>query len=165
MATRKIFSYSVDTGAGSATTNVNLDAFDLSGASALILRGSMSKTDTDAGDTLAITLQSTFDALTWTDRARLGNFTGDMSAAATTPEVLVAVVHQGDAIDSTEEAYEPSGSLGGSAIAAGSVLNGPFPGLLRTALGRQPSWRVNIVWTDADSDGDMEGTIEVYARD
>lgn len=162
----KIWSLAVDTGAGTQTILSVLDPMDFSGYSALVVRASMTKTDTDAADTLVIRLQTSADPATpvWDDRVCLESFTGDQSASATAPETKQGTVWNSDVLASVEREFEESGSAGGASLSAGAVKNGPFFNSPYNPLtnSRQASCRLNIVFTDADADGDMEGTVTVY---
>ena len=54
---------------------------------------------------------------------------------------------------------EPSGSAGASHLTAGTVRNGPLPGVyIDSSDVRGASLRLRLEVTDADSDGDFEGT-------
>ncbi len=162
----QIFSYSLDSGAGTQTINQSLDPMDFSGYSALVLRCSAVKTDTDAADTCVIRLQTSADPATpvWDDRICLESFTGDQSASATAPETKQGTVWNTESLDSVEAEFEESGSAGGTSLSAGAVKNGPYFNSLYNPLtnSRQPSCRLNIVVTDADADADFEIGIKVY---
>lgn len=156
------------------TTNVNFDPLDLSDAAELQCELSVTATDTDAGDTLDVYIQSTIDGVTWDDRVHFTQLIGTLSASAGTPEALRATLQQFGAFSDTEEMSEPSGSAGGSRLTAGTVKNGGFPRPLRrgTVTGALPnqtqmpgaSWRVSYVMVDADADGVFTGTLSVYAN-
>ena len=164
-------------GPGSSTSFVSLNPVDLSHARELLVEIKVTTADTDAIDTLDVRLQDcsdiTFAQLPtgtagWNDRARAQAFTGDMSPTTAAPEYYRLSVQQLVDIAATEEAYEPSGSAGASALTAGSVLNGPFPGTLRGALGvkeatRIPNWRIRYQVVDADNDASFIGTTTVWA--
>lgn len=166
MPTSHCHTYTLDTGAGSKTgasaitSNFNPGRFGHYDALTVYLN--VTKADTDAADVLDVALQETRDGVTWHDRARFANVTGDLTASATAPEVRRLVVQQFGSFADGEEELEPSGSAGGTRLTAGTVLNGPFPPLLRTGGTRQSSFRLYIEVTDADNDADFEGTIDVY---
>lgn len=156
--TRRIFKYSFNIAASSATTTVNLNPDDLSTAKSLTWEISFSTIDTDAGDTLNVKLQDTNDGTTWNTRARFPQFTGNQSPT----EVWRQHILNSIPITTDDSSQEPTGSAGATELLAGLVLNGPFPGLLRTtAGGRLPSWRVQFVAVDADSDASWIGTLTI----
>ncbi len=155
--------------AGSATTNFNFDPIDLSNADLLHFRLHLSTIGTDAGDTYNIYVQSRRDDGTWGDRAAFPQFLG----TASDDEVYDLIVQKFGTLADAEEAREPQGSTGGAHITAGTVVNGGFPGVYRANVTGNssdpstntagPSWRVQVVAVDADSDGFLTGTLYVYA--
>lgn len=164
-----IHSYTLDTGAGNQVITSNLNPGDYSQFDAIRLTARLTKADSDAGDSLDIRLQDCWDGdqatPTWNDRIRLAAFTGDLSPSASAPEVQQGVIQKFGSLASTEEVSEPTGSAGASALTAATVVNGPFPGKVRSVLGPQPTWRLRIeVSGDADADADFEGVVEVHGE-
>ena len=82
-----------------------------------------------------------------------------MSATTTAPETRIMNLQNRIELDTPEESYEATGSLGGTEIAAGSVRQGPFPSKYRTSDGWQSNWRVTATVVDADSDGVWTGSL------
>ena len=169
MVSRKLHDSTFDTGIGTQTINVELAPVDLSRARELLLELIVTKADTDFADTLDVKFQDTSDRLVWNTRARFTTITGDLPPTTATPLVKRLSVQQLVDLAATEESYTPSGSLDGSEPSAGSVINGPFPGIFRgqignaQGVGRKPNWRFSLVITDADNDADFEGTLRVFA--
>lgn len=155
MPTRAVQTVTIDTGAGGQTLNYNLDQLDLSNADWMRLTLTLTKIDTDAGDTCDVYVQSRGKDGNWMDRAHFPQVLGTGSPT----EIWTQVLQQGATLSSTEESMEPSGSSGGARLAAGEVLHGPFPGLYRDSTGWGPSWRVQVVVADSDNDGDFEGSV------
>lgn len=166
-AASRVAKYTLDTGPGSQTLLVPIDV-DLSRGDEILIELELTKAQTDAGDTLDVRLQdctSLTTAEVWNTRARFAQFIGTVTVSAAAPEVRRLALQAYGTLPDTEEAYEPSGSAGAAEIAAGTVLNGPFPGVRRlSAGGRKQSWRLKIDVVDADSDGDFEGRITVWLR-
>jgi hypothetical protein len=175
---RKIHTDNFTLGPGNSVSYVSLNPVDLSHARELLVEIKVTTANTDAGDSLDVRLQDCSDLLAaqnptavpgWNDRARSQPFTGDMSPTTTAPEYYRMSIQQLVDIAATEEAYEPSGSLGGSAIPVGSVINGPFPGTLRGRLGvkeatRIPNWRIRYeISGDIDADASFIGTTTVWS--
>lgn len=155
-----------DTGPGDKVFFHELNPVDLSRAWAIMVEIKLTKADTDALDLFDVRFQETSDRVAWHTRARSIQFTGDLSPTPATPEYYRLVVNQIVDLAATEEAYEPSGSLGASELSAGSVLNGPFPGKYRDKDTKE--WKPNArlrfeVSGDADSDADFEGEVRIYA--
>lgn len=158
---RIAFDTSVDIGVAGGTGNYTLDAIDLSWADEITMRVSFTKANTDAGDTCDVYLQSRGPDGIWTDRIASHQLTGDMSPTTADPEVRDYVLQQFGTFSDAEEGAETSGSLGGSRLTAGTVRNGSFPGLFKTAGSPMtPGWRIQIVVVDAGTDNaDFEGTV------
>lgn len=154
------FSY----GPGSATDVHELDAFDLSRYDVIRFEIVLTTADTDAGDTLDVRLQSTSDRIKWHTRARSTQKLGTLSPSATAPEYENLIVRQTGQLSATEEVYEPSGSAGAVEIAAGQVLNGPFPSKYRDTTERKwkPNWRIHYTFVDSDNDGAMAGVYRIW---
>ena len=153
--------FAIDTGAGGQTINTNFPVLDLAGYSQIRGTLSLTKALTEADDTLDVYLQSLAeDKITWNDRAHFGQITGADSPTATAPEVRFVNVQACVALEATEEAYEATGSLGGSRLPAGSVRNGPFPDKLYQGGLWIPNWRVQIVVVDpTGANADFEGSV------
>lgn len=160
--------YTLATGAGSQTINVNCE-HDLSRARAVILDIELTAADTDAGDTLNIRFQESLNGgTTWNTRARSIQFLGTLSPSASAPETYRLVMAADPPLITTDAAYEPGGSAGATEILAEAVVNGPFARINRPAAGsppgttaRNPAHRINIAVVDADSDGNFAGTLRL----
>lgn len=160
MATRKIFDYDFSLSGAGATTNVELDALDLSRFDALELEINVATAATDTADTLNVYLQSRGPSGIWEDRIATAQFLGDQSDA----EVRRYVLQQFGTLADSEEASEPVGSAGGSHLTAGTVKNGAFPGPYRTkgaGGSTATAWRLQFVTVDADEDSAFTGTVYV----
>jgi len=152
-----------DTGPTSRTITTPLPPWDISGRLELQCILSVTKADTDAGDTLDVRVQFLLaDGLTWNTVARFPAILGSDTPSATAPETRVLTVSN-IPLETTDVAYEPDGSAGGTVITADSVRNGPFPRKYRTSDGWQPSIRLQFAVTDADADGDFEGQVLLMA--
>lgn len=165
LATRECFRYDLNTGAGAQTITQSFPTLDLSHAAAIKFVIRITKADADAGDTLNITFEDTWDAgVTWNERARSREFIGSESPSTTAPETQELTIQQLIPLAAVgEEALEPSGSGGGSALSATSVRNGPFPRTQRSTAGaRLAAWRMKAVVVDANSNGDFEGVISAF---
>lgn len=165
MPLRKVGEYAFNTGPGGQTLNQELAPLDLSHADLISVDLVVTKADTDVADTLNVYLQDRRTGGTWNDRAALTTITGDLSPSVTAPEVYNANIQKFGTLSDDEEESELSGSAGASRLTAGTVRNGPFPGLYRVAGydGPRASWRIQLVVVDADNDADFEGTVTVYA--
>jgi hypothetical protein len=151
-----------DTGPGAETVNTELEKIDISGARKIRLDLTVDKSDTDAGDTYDVYFQEADDGGFWHDRGHFEQITGSMSPSSTAPEIRTLVISCDSTIDSTEESYEPSGSAGGSRLAAGTVRNGPFLGVRKDTTGRLARHRIQWVVVDGDSNGDFEGNVTLH---
>lgn len=157
------YTVTFDTGAnsGAQDTTTNFDKFDLSWCEAIDIWVSLTTADTDAGDTFDIYLQETMDGVTWDERWHSHQFTGNMTASSTAPEVRRYRIFA-DTTDAPDEIYETSGSAGGSSLSAGSVRHGPFvPKLPSTSapFSGQVTHRLRFVTADADSNARFAGSI------
>ena len=162
LKSRKVFSYDFNTGAGAQTITQEIE-LDLSLCKCLLVELKVTKADTDAGDTLDVELQDTTDRVAWHRRIRFTAVTGDLSPSATAPIYRRATINQVIDLAATEEVYTPDGSAGATALIAGTVINGPFPGKVASAgVGVLNSWRVSLTVVDADSDADFEGQVSIY---
>ena len=163
---RRVFKYDkgatndrFDLATGSGTTTVNLPPLDLSSAQALMIELQLTTVDTDAADSLDVKLQDTSDGTVWNTRCRFPLITGDQSPT----EAMRMVIQNHVMIASTEESYRNTGAALGVEIAAGAVVNGPFPPPVRNSDGRSTAWRLQFVRVDADSDADWVGTVTIWA--
>ena len=145
MPSRRIFKY--DFTAMTTTTTVSLNPDDLSRASALLLSLQLTAIGTGAGDKLDVRLQDTVHGTIWNTRARFTQVLGTDSASGSAPKTFRMSLTQDIALEDPEESYETTGSSGGTDLAARSVRNGPFPGVLRTSTGRGSAWRVTFTVT------------------
>lgn len=142
-----------------ATAQENLWKYlDLSRAEALSIEVQVTDAQVAAGDILSIRLEDTFDGTKWNERIRFTNVLGN----ATEPIIMRATVNQGLTLNSTEEMLVTSGSASGSGLTAGTVQNGPFPPLLKTSAGPQPTFRINYTVTSASAPS-FTGTIKINA--
>lgn len=160
MPTRLAQKIVINTGAGSQTVNYNFDELDLSRADGLRFVLEVTGIATDVADTFDVYVQSRNLDGSWNDRVAFAQLTGDMANA----EIRDAHLQQFGSLSDTEEMSEPSGSAGGSRLTAGTVKNGIFPGIYRDSTGPGPAWRCQVVVVDADSDGDLEANLWVYAN-
>lgn len=151
----------IDTGTGNQTINTELDPLDLAGYDQIRATLSVKKAVTDAVDTLDVYIQSLAqDGVTWNDRGHFGQITGADTPAAATPEVRFLNILARIPLEATEEAYESSGSVGGTRLAAGTVRNGPFPDKFYSGGKWKANWRVQVVVAgDANADADFEGSV------
>lgn len=166
MRTAEVFNLAIDTGAGSQTiTSLFSKGLNLSWAKALICDLKITVANTDATDTLDVYIEETVDNVTWNQRGRFEQITGDMSPTTTAPEVRRLVISALPPLDTTEESYETTGSTGGTSLSAGTVRNGPFLPPYRGDASNAPqaSYRARLVVTDADNNADFEGTLTVFA--
>ncbi|HEU4754655.1 MAG TPA: hypothetical protein VFU47_16215 [Armatimonadota bacterium] len=123
MALRKVYERS---GTITADGQWSLPALDLSEADQLKLVVTLTGAPAGTSPTLNVRLQSRQAENVWDDRISLAQFTG----SDTTGETKEGVIQKFGSLSDTEEAHEPSGSSS-SRLAAGTVLNGPFPGPYR----------------------------------
>lgn len=175
LVSRKIHTSSF-TLSGAGTTYQSLNPVDLSHTKELLVEIKLTTANTDAGDTLEVTLQDCSDAtfavlptgsVGWNSRARSNTFLGTLSPSATTPEYYRMSVQQLVELSAIEESYEPTGSVGATEIAVGSVINGPFPATIRAASGlkevtRIPNWRLRFV-TAQTGTASFAGTVTIHA--
>jgi hypothetical protein len=153
-----------DTGAasGSKTQTTNLDKFDLSRCKVIDVWVSLTTADTDLADLFDIFFEETIDGVTFDQRLHSHQFTGDMTASATAPEVRRYRIYGHTVTDVLDEIYETSGSAGGTALAAGAVRHGPFvPKLASTSapFTGQTTHRFRFVTVDTDVDARFSGTV------
>lgn len=136
--------------AGSITANGQweFDPIDLSHCDNLRITVKLTGNSTGTSPTLSIYLQSRSAFGLWNDRAAFPQLVD----ADNTDEARVLNLNKFGDLSDTEESYEPSGSTGGSRLTAGTVRNGPFPGVYRgNVLGGVgenmpgPSWRFDFV--------------------
>lgn len=146
---------------GVQTTNTLLDELDLAGCSQIRGTLSVTKALTEGDDLLDVYIQSLAeDGITWNDRAHFGQITGGDSPTVTAPEVRFVNITARIAIEATEEAYESSGSLGGTRLPAGTVRNGPFPDKLYSGGLWVANWRIQVVVVDpTGANADFEGKV------
>lgn len=148
-----------DTGVGTQNLNYEWGTLALDHADWLRCVLELTKTETDAGDTANFYVQRRGPNGQWSDVIAFTQKIGSESGSVSTPEVLEANLQQAGTLSDTEETNEPSGSLGGSHLTAGTVRNGPFPGVYTdlTSKQRAASWRLRIEVVDSDNDADFEG--------
>jgi len=162
---RILGTYTIQTVSGvTQTFTTNFDALDLSRLRSLQAQLSVSAAASSASDTLDVKIQDTLDG-TWGSRLRFLAVAGNQSASAGTPYVQRYTIENAVDLQSGERGYVPSGSASGSDLAAGTVLNGPFPPRYRTALGPQPAWRVVAVQTNASGTALFTATVTVLGQE
>lgn len=167
-----IGSYSFSISGGSATTNTELDAIDLSRAKSLRIEAFLTgKGSADAGDTLDIYFQEASDDVTptWDDRAHLGDpgdtttFDGSLTVSAAAPEKRVnQIMCVGLELPAASESYEPSGSAGGSHLAVGEVIKGLLKGKRYFGGAIAARHRLSFVNVDANANATWTGTVKLY---
>lgn len=143
-----------------------LDPIDLSHADELHLEVLLTgNAGALAGDTLNVRLQSRTNANKWTDRIAIRQLIGTMTSG----EYTQSVNQKFGTFSDSEETDETSGSTGAARLTAGTVRNGPFPGVYRPAATgagatNMPGagWRVDLDITSASAPS-FPVTISVYA--
>lgn len=155
----KVFDQDFDTGTSSVT--YELDPIDLSTALFCVITVILTKADTGAGDILDISFQETEERVTWNRRARFPNFIGTLSPSSTAPEKYQLTISAKQVLQMSEEAYEPDGSAGATALAVDSVIHGPLRRPVRGSTGKLTAHRVVLTVTNATA-ADFEGTITVH---
>lgn len=160
--------YSLAPAAGSATTTQNLDLIDLSRLKWIRLELEFTGVGTaDAGDTLDVSLQEASDDTTptWDTRAAFPQLTGAMTVSAAAPEKRVIQWWcMGGPITATDASYEPSGSAGAAALAAGAFIPGPLKGKRYASGGQVARHRIAMTVSDADADAQFTATLRVYGE-
>jgi hypothetical protein len=113
------------------------DTFDPSASNNLLFRQEFSAF-TGSGPTVDTTLQVTRnDGLTYDVRIAMPQQSAAVSGVR---DYWEGTIYQGPPISGTEEMRHPSGSQGGTAVSAGSVVHGPFPA--RCQIAGTPTWKV-----------------------
>lgn len=165
---RNVFEYDFDLAAGTAATNVDLpDLLDMSNAKhvSLYLRITKDGSGADAADTFDLYLQEADEGQdpVWSDRAHFPQYTADGSVSSTAPELYWMQIDC-DNFNSGDAIYEPSGSAGGSHIAADTVINGPMkpPRRVPGLNGGRGRYRLRFEVTDTDADSDWGGQVHVF---
>lgn len=160
-----VVTYTLDTGAGTKQILVTLDAYNLSRCECLELIIKLTKADTAGGDTLDVYLEETVTrAVTWDQRVHSHQFIGTMSPSTTAPEVRRYRVQADTVLNTSDSAYETTGSAGSSDIAAGSVRHGPFaPPYNGTNNALTAVHRIRIEQVQGGVAADFEGTITLRA--
>lgn len=168
---RRIFKYDLTIGPGNVTVTQNLPALDLSYAQALLIQLYLTTTLTDAADSLDFKFQDTRNGVIWNTRARADAVLGNAGASATAPVVHRLNLQNKVDLASNEEYYIETGSTGGTELTAGSVRNGPFPGIRRDpgagtgGAGPTASWRVQAVISgDANTNASFIGVVTIWAQ-
>lgn len=145
-----------------------LDPMDLSRCREIELELIVTAAATGATDLLDVELQDTRDGqLTWNTRAH-AQVLGNQSASATAPYVYRMALTSAIALQSPEKGYVETGSAGGSAIAAGTVVNGPFPPPWRkgvTTGTRLSAWRVLFTQTDVSTTASFTAEVLLTAHE
>lgn len=162
MAMRNIATYPFALAAGTAITNVELPAYDLSRARAVEMVVDLTGVGAaEAGDTLDIYLQEADDDVTptWDDRVHMPQFLGSMTVSAAAPERRIVTFACYSLVPTADASYEPSGSAGGSRLAAGGYIQRPLKGRRRTSLGSQARHRFRFEQADANANAAFAGTV------
>lgn len=159
-----LLDYDFDTGAnsGDQTITLNLDPHDLSRAKMIRAQLTLTTMDAASDDTLDVFLDETREGTYWNERLHSHQLDGSM----TPTEIREYVVSADTPLDTTDEAYESTGSAGASDLAAGSVRNGPFAPKLPGTSGPwapQTTHRVRFVVDDDDSDARFAGNLLLTA--
>lgn len=144
------------TGTGTKQTTV-FDPLDLSRARQLEATLKVTAAATGASDVLDVHIQDTDDGTNWNDRIRFAAVAGNASV----PTIQRAVLTNSIALQSSEKDYTESTST----LAAGVVINGPFPPPVRTGVTtgtRASSWRAVFIQTDVS--GTASYTAELIVR-
>lgn len=151
-----------DTGVGTQNLVYELGKLDLSAADWLKVIFNITKADTDAGDTLNAYLQARDRNGIWRDIIAFTQVIGTLSPSGSAPEVLEANLMQGGTLSDDEEESETYGSAGASHLTAGTVRNGPLPGMYHGSDGvRGASLRIRLESVDSDNDADYEGSFYI----
>lgn len=151
------------------TVNTLLDPLDLSHAKAVTLVLRMSTAATDAGDTLDVKLQTTFDDPTsagavWDTRIYPLQVTGITDVTNTYTQVFN--LSQDVDLTTAERGYVATGSTGGAELTPGTVRDGMFPPRYRNAQGPQANWRLQTVTVDAGTANvHFVGTAEILVHE
>lgn len=157
----RIGAKSFDTGAasGGQTITLTYDPIDLSCYSRMLGELKVTTADTDAGDTLDSVIQFTRDGSVWNSVAAWDQILGSMSPT----EIRHVVLQQPTSeMASTEQAYEPTGSGGATALVAGSVRNSPFPGKIYLNNLWIAAFRVVLTVVDANSNARFAGSVTLW---
>ena len=149
-------------GTGTKQTTV-FDPLDLSRGRQLEATLKVTAAASGASDVLDVRIQDTDDGVVWNDRIRFLAVAGNQ--AVSPAYIQRAVLTNSIPLQSSEKDYIESGASGGSAIAAGTVVNGPFPPPVRagvTTTTRTSSWRAVFIQTDVS--GTASYTAELIVR-
>jgi hypothetical protein len=160
--TRVTIAFDTGAAAGDLVQTTNLDPLDLSRCKCIDMFISLTTADAAADDLFDIVLDETFDGVTWNERMHSAQFAGSLTATTTAPETYSMRCSAHVNLDTTEEAGEPSGSAGGTALAAGTVRNGPFAPKRHNDEAPwtlQPTHRLRYVTDDDDDDARFAGTV------
>jgi hypothetical protein len=155
------------TGTGVKLTYV-LAPMDLSRAKMLKFNLKVTAAATGATDILDVKVQDTADGVTWNTRVRFNGVAGNQAASVTVPFVQEAALESVIPLQSPEKVYITSGSAGGTELAAGVVMNGPFNPPYRegvTTGTRKSSWRVVFSQTDISTTTSYAANLRIYAHE
>src|SRR5690348_5744899 len=135
--TRMVADLPINIGTGTQTINTLLDPVDLSMAKAIEPILTLTTIATVAGTTLDVKLQmSTWQGsdgtIVWDTRGRFSAVPGNTAASATSPYQEGLNISQDVDLTTVERAYRPTGSNGGTELAAGTVRDGSFEMFLRS---------------------------------
>ena len=149
---------------GTAETIYEFWTLDLSHSRELLLELVITGAVEDAGDALSVFFEDTTDRLKWHERARFPTVTGDMTPTTAAPLYRRMALQQLVNLAATEESYVPSGSVDGSDIPPGSVVEGPFPHIYREGGSRQPTWRYRLdIAGDVNQNALFTGTLRAFS--
>lgn len=170
-ATRLVGNIPIALGSGAQTVNTLLDPLDLSMAKVIEVLLTLTSVATVAGSTLDVKFQmATFiDPLgneVWDTRGRFSTVVGNQAASAAVPYQEGLNISQDVDLTTVERAYRPTGSAGGTELAAGTVRDGDFPAFLREGLlhTRQPNARIQMVVVDAAASFAAVGNVLIYSH-
>lgn len=156
------FSTGVDS--GNQTIILSFGPLDFSWKQQLQAILKVTSGDTDAADTLDGVLQFTYDNQeTWHAVGAFGQIIGTASPTPTAPEMRWIIVQQGIPLEATEEAQEPTGSLGATPLGAGTVRHATFPPKAYVNGRVVDSVRVVLTVVDADENAEFAGDVTLIA--
>lgn len=151
-------------GPGDGTTYLTPPVMDLSWRKQVTLRIVLTTAEAAADDHLRVQLESTIDGTFWNARARSIDIEGDFDVSASAPRIWRLNVQNQIPLESTEEAYEETGSDDAPALADGSVRNGPFPGKVFVDGAWIANWRIALIVDDDDNDASFAGTVQLLTQ-
>jgi hypothetical protein len=145
-----------------------LAPMDLSRANMLKFKLNVTAAATGATDFLDVKVQDTTDGVTWNTRVRFNLVAGNQAASVAAPFVQEAVLESVIPLQSPEKVFIDSGSVGGTELNAGVVMNGPFNPPYRetvTTGTRLSAWRVVFSQTDVSGTASFAAGLKILAFD